>query len=104
MVAPATVNVDARGSVVIPAKIRKLLGIEDGALLLLETRNGEIILRPAMVVATSKYSAERRAEFILNNAVNEDDYRNARSKVTQMGLDPDAIPHDRPAAPDPRVP
>lgn len=41
------------------------------------------------------YSPERIAEFLLSNAVDADDYAEARREVEGMGLDPDTIPHAR---------
>jgi hypothetical protein len=43
-----------------------------------------------------RYSPERKAEFLLSNAVDETDYGEARKEVRKMGLDPDSIPHLRP--------
>jgi hypothetical protein len=43
------------------------------------------------------YASERKAEFLLNNAVDDEDYWDARKEVREMGLDPDLIPHLRPA-------
>jgi len=43
-----------------------------------------------------RYSPERKAEFLLNNAVDEADYGEARKEVRKLGLDPDSIPHLRP--------
>jgi hypothetical protein len=42
------------------------------------------------------YSKERKAGFLLNNAIDPEDYEAARKAVREMGLDPDAIPHERP--------
>jgi hypothetical protein len=42
------------------------------------------------------YTNERKAEFLLSNAVDEADYRDARNEVWKLGLDPDSIPHLRP--------
>lgn len=42
------------------------------------------------------YTPERRAEFLLSNAVDAEDYERARQEVQKQGLDPDAIPHFRP--------
>ena len=42
------------------------------------------------------YTPERKAEFLLNNAVGAKDYRHARAEVKRMGLDPDRIRHHRP--------
>jgi hypothetical protein len=43
-----------------------------------------------------EYTIERKAEFLLNNAVDEADYRRAREEVQKLGLNPDSIPHLRP--------
>jgi hypothetical protein len=43
------------------------------------------------------YSAERRAEFLLNNAMDAADYAKACEAVRAMGLDPETVPHHRPA-------
>lgn len=43
-----------------------------------------------------RYTPERQAEFLLNNAASARDYAAARREVRRLGLDPDRIPHDRP--------
>jgi hypothetical protein len=50
-----------------------------------------------MSVTGEMYSNERKAEFLLNNAVDDADYSEARKEVRKLGLDPDSIPHLRPA-------
>ena len=42
-----TARVSSKGQVVIPAKIRRRLGIEEGTTLIVDERDGAIILRPA---------------------------------------------------------
>lgn len=42
------------------------------------------------------YTAERRAEFLLSNAVDAADYRSARAEVKKLGLNPSTIPHCKP--------
>ncbi len=42
------------------------------------------------------YTDERVAEFLLNNATDEEEYELARERVIAMGLDPDRIPHQKP--------
>jgi len=37
------------------------------------------------------YTDERIAEFLLNNAIDYEDYLSAREEVKALGLDPDAI-------------
>jgi hypothetical protein len=39
------------------------------------------------------YTPERLAEFFLNNAMDKDDYLQARKEVESMGIDPDSIDH-----------
>jgi hypothetical protein len=42
------------------------------------------------------YTPERKAEFLLNNAVDAEDYAQAMAEVRARGLDPDSIPHQKP--------
>jgi len=44
------------------------------------------------------YSDWRKAEFLLNNAVTEEDYQLALQEVRALGIDPDEIPQRRPSA------
>ena len=62
-----------------------------------EERDDGILIRPAVVVPIEKYTPERKAEFLLSNATTHADYRKARKAVAKLGLDPDSIPHRRPA-------
>jgi hypothetical protein len=49
------------------------------------------------LVAVERHTSERKAEFLLSNAVKDLDYREARNTVLAIGLDPDFIPHRLPA-------
>lgn len=91
-----TTRVGKRGTVVIPAKLRQLYGIEDGSMMVAEATDDGILLRPATVVPIETYTLERVAEFLLNNAVDKADYEEAVKKVREMGLDPDEIEHIKP--------
>ena len=93
----AASKVGRRGTVVLPAKLRRRLGIEEGSFVVAEEREDGILIRPATVLPVEIYTAERRAEFILNNSVNAGDYRRARAEVKRLGLDPDRIKHHRPS-------
>ncbi len=44
------------------------------------------------------YTPERRAEFLLSNAVDAKDYAAAVEEVRKLGIDPASIPHHKPAA------
>lgn len=91
-----TTKVGKRGTVVIPAKLRRRLGLEEGTLVIAEEREGGVLLRPAVALPVETYSPERRAEFLLSNAADADDYARAVREVRRLGLDPDEIPHEKP--------
>jgi len=90
-------KVGRRGTVVLPAKLRRRLGIEEGSFVVAEEREDGILIRPATVLPIEIYTPERRAEFLLNNAVGAEDYRRARAEVKRLGLDVDRITHHRSA-------
>jgi AbrB family looped-hinge helix DNA binding protein len=89
-------RVGKRGAVVIPAKFRKKFGIEEGSSVLVEEGPDGVIIRPAVTVPIEIWSLERKAAFLLENAMDREDYEWARSEVRRMGLDPDRIPHGKP--------
>ncbi len=88
-------RVGKRGAIIVPASLRKRFGIEEGSIVTAEEKEGGILIRPAVVLPIERYTPERKAEFLLSNAVDETDYRNARRAVRKLGLDPDSIPHMR---------
>jgi len=90
------VKVGKRGTIIVPAKLRKRYGIEEGALVTTEPREDGVLIRPAIVLPIERYTPERKAEFLLSTATTVKDYQRARREVTKLGLDPDAIPHHRP--------
>jgi len=90
------VKVGKRGTIIVPAKLRKRYGIEEGTLVMTEAREDGVLIRPAVVVPVERYTPERKAEFLLSTATSEKDYRSARKAVQRLGVDPDAIPHRRP--------
>lgn len=89
-------KVGKRGAIVVPAKLRKRFGIEEGSVVIAEAREDGILIRPAVILPVEKYSPERKAEFLLSTATTVEDYRRARKEVKKLGIDPDAIPHRRP--------
>lgn len=89
-------RVGKRGAIVVPAKLRKRFGIEEGGIVIAEEKDDGILIRPAMVVPLERYTPKRKAEFLLSNAVDGTDYRRARKEVRRLGRDPDSIPHRRP--------
>ncbi len=96
---PATAEpsrVGKRGTVVIPAALRRHYGIEEGTFVVAEPRDGGVLIRPAVVLPVEVYTPERKAQFLLSNAVDSADYARAVATVRTMGLDPEVIPHYKP--------
>lgn len=89
-------KVGKRGTFVIPAALRRRFGLVEGSEVIAEETPDGILIRPAMTVALEIYSAERKAEFLLSNAVDEEDYAEAKKEVLKLGVDPDSIPHVHP--------
>jgi AbrB family looped-hinge helix DNA binding protein len=91
-----TSKIGKRGVVVIPARLRRRFGLEEGSLIIAEETEEGILIRPAVALPVENYTQERKAEFLLTNAVDQEEYQEARREVEQMGLKPDFIPHYRP--------
>ena len=89
-------KVGKRGTIVLPAKMRRRYGIEEGTMVVAEESPYGILIRPAAVFPVEIYTPERKAEFLLTNAVNGQDYRSAQAEVRRMGLDPSKISHRKP--------
>ena len=64
-----------------------------------DARRGGMVAPVALgEIGLDLLTPERKAQFLLSNAVNVDDYAGAVEAVRAMGLDPDAIPHYKPSA------
>jgi len=61
-----------------------------------EPCEGGVLIRPALVLPVEVYTPERKAQFLLSNAVDAADYADALAEVRAMGLDPETIPHYKP--------
>jgi hypothetical protein len=63
------------------------------------TTAGERQPQPESPSEFESYTPERRAEFLINNAVDAKEWDQAIAEARAMGVDPDAVPHqDRPAS------
>ncbi len=56
-----TLIVSTHGQITLPADIRKRFGIKGGEPVIIEDRNGELVLKPATVLAIEMYSPEQVA-------------------------------------------
>lgn len=91
-----TIKVGKRGTVVIPAALRQKYNIDEGTLLMAESRDEGILLRPTVVFPVEIYTPERKAQFLFNTAVTPEDYAWAAEEVRKLGLDPDQVSHNKP--------
>ncbi len=91
-----TLKVGQRGTVVIPAVLRKEYDLKEGTLLIAEPRPEGILLRPAVALTVEMYSPERKAQFLLNNTLTMEEYAWALDEVKKLGLNPENIPHEKP--------
>jgi len=89
-------RIGRRGTLVIPARLRRIFGLEEGTEVIAEETPEGILIRPAVTVPVELYTPERKAGFLLSNAIDRADYRRAAAEVRRMGLDPSTIPHVRP--------
>jgi AbrB family looped-hinge helix DNA binding protein len=90
------IKIGKRGTAVIPAAMRKRYGLEEGALAICEEMRDGVLIRPAVAVPVERYTPQRKAELLLNNATDAADYARAVKAVRALGLDPKKIPHKRP--------
>lgn len=73
--ATETSRIGKRGTFVIPAKLRRRFGIQEGSEVIVEETPDGILIRPAMTVPIEVYSADRRAEFLLSDHLITGDHR-----------------------------
>jgi AbrB family looped-hinge helix DNA binding protein len=93
-----TIKMGRNGTVVIPAAMRRRLGLHEGELLMVEDTVEGISIRPAVALAVEIYSPLRRAVFLLENAADAADCAAARDAVRALGIDPDSVDHQPPGA------
>ncbi len=73
------IRIGKRGTVVIPARLRRRYRLEEGSMIVAEATEEGILLRPAAVVPVEIYTPERVAELLAANAVTAEDRAAART-------------------------
>jgi bifunctional DNA-binding transcriptional regulator/antitoxin component of YhaV-PrlF toxin-antitoxin module len=59
----ASIQINQRGNMTLPKPLRKMLGIENGGVVMAEPSDQGILLKPAVSFPIEMYSASRVAEF-----------------------------------------
>lgn len=73
-------QLSARGTVTLPAAIRRSLGLAEGDVLTVTVRDGRIVLTPAAVTPVELYSEERIAELTAGSNMTEAEMATARRR------------------------
>ena len=82
------VKMGKRGTLVIPAEVRRRHHLQEDSLVEVESTDQGLLLRPVAAIAIEVYTPERKAEFLMGNAVDEVDLAWAEAEVRKLGLDP----------------
>jgi len=77
-------RVGKRGTIVLPASLRKQYGFEEGTMVVAEGSEYGVLLRPAVLMPVEIYTPERKAEFLLANAVDAADRKKAETEVRKL--------------------
>ena len=79
-------RVGKRGTIVLPARLRKQYGFEEGTMVVAEGSEYGVLLRPAVLMPVEIYTPERKAEFLRANAVDAEDLASAEREIAKLGL------------------
>ena len=94
MTLQTTTKIGKRGSLIVFSSIRHTINLKDDDIVIVSfDEDGRIIITPAMMLPLKVYTLERKAEFLLSNAVDKADYKEAILEMKKMGLDPKKIKH-----------
>jgi AbrB family looped-hinge helix DNA binding protein len=87
------IKMGKKGTLVIPASLRHHFGFHDGDMIIAEDHGDGVLLKPTVTLPIEIYSDERKAEFLLSNAITDEGYEKAKKEVVAMGLNPKDIVH-----------
>ena len=80
-------RVGKRGTIVLPASLRKQYGFEEGTMVVAEGSEYGVLLRPAVLMPVEIYTPERKAEFLRANAISAADLASAEAEIRKDGLE-----------------
>jgi len=88
------VHVDGKGYVLIPAEVRKSMGIEPKSVMILTQVGEELRLVPGEVVPKRRLRRvprEQLAQALMDAAETDEEIADAREGIRELGLDPSAF-------------
>ncbi|MDR3556853.1 MAG: AbrB/MazE/SpoVT family DNA-binding domain-containing protein [Syntrophobacteraceae bacterium] len=68
-----TLLVSNRGQLTLPVSVRKRLGIKNGGAIIMEVRDNELILKPAIVLEVEMYTEEQVLAWDETDHLDEDE-------------------------------
>ena len=80
-------RVGKRGTIVLPARLRKQYGFAEGTMVVAEESEYGVLLRPAAVLPVEIYTPERKAEFLLTNNVNTKNSKKAETEHRRLHIE-----------------
>ena len=75
-----------------------MFGLVEGAGVVMEATRDGVLVRLAGTMPIEMYGPQRRAEFLLSNAVDAEENEAVIAEVRPLGVDPREVPHRRPDA------
>jgi antitoxin PrlF len=78
-----TIIVSNRGQLTLPTNLRKRFGIKDGGPIILEERENELALKPAMVLEVEMYSDARIAEWDKSDRLDKSEKQRISKKLVK---------------------
>ena len=87
-----SVHVDSKGYVLIPAEVRKAMGIEPKSIMILSQNGHELKLVPGEVVPKRRVRMiprEEIAQGLMDGAFTPEELEDTRQAIRELGLNPD---------------
>lgn len=77
----ATVIVSGRGQMTLPAGLRKKFGLQQGGPVIIEERDGEVVLKPAVVMEVGFYSDDEIVAWDRDDSLSADERAALRQRL-----------------------
>jgi AbrB family looped-hinge helix DNA binding protein len=79
-----TLIVSSRGQVTLPSNLRKRLGIRNGGAIIMEERNNEVVVKPAVVLEIEMYSDAQIAAWDEEDRLSSDERSTVLARLASI--------------------